>query len=52
MLKNDYGYEVYEFADEDLEKCREATKDTWSEIQNSVNPDLYNALVAAIEKNK
>ena len=52
MLKNDYGYEVYEFADEDLEKCREATKDTWSEIQNSVNPDLYNALVAGIEKNK
>lgn len=52
MLKTDYGYEVYEFTDEDLEKCREATKDTWTEIQNSVNPDLYNAFTAAIEKNK
>lgn len=52
MLKKDYGYEVYEFTDEDLEKCREATKGTWTDIQNSVNPDLYNALTAAIEKNK
>ena len=52
MLKKDNGYEVYEFTDADLEKCREATKETWTEIQNSVNTDLYNALTAAIEKNK
>lgn len=52
MLKSDYGYEVYEFTDADLEKCREATKDTWLEIQEAVTPDLYNALVTAIENNK
>lgn len=51
-LKSEYGYEVYEFTEDDLEKCREATKSTWDDIQNTVNPDLYKALSAAIEKNK
>ena len=51
-LKSDYEYEVYEFTEEDLEKCREATKDTWTDIQNTVNPALYEALSTAIEKNK
>lgn len=51
-LKSDYGYEVYEFTEDDLGKCREATKATWDDIQNTVNPALYKALEAAIEKNK
>ena len=51
-LKSDYGYEVYEFTEDDLGKCREATKATWDDIQNTVNPTLYKALEAAIEKNK
>ena len=52
MLKKDYGYEVYEFTDEDIEKCREATKETWNEIQTGVDQELYNALIGALKKNK
>lgn len=49
---NDYGYEVYEFTDEDIEKCREATKSVWDDIAGAVDSDLYNAYLAVIEKYK
>lgn len=52
MLKSEYGYEVYEFTDEDIEKCREATADVREEIRNAVDSDLYQALENAIENNK
>lgn len=51
-LKSENGYEVYEFTDDDIAKCREATADVREDIKSAVDPDLYNALEAAIEKNK
>ena len=52
MLINDYGYEVYEFTDDDLAKCREATARVRDDVESAVTPELFQALEAAIENNK
>lgn len=46
------GYKVYEFTDEDLEKCRAATQSVWDDIKASVSADLFNAYKTVIEKYK
>lgn len=51
-FKADYGYEVYAFTDEDIEKCREATQSVREDIQKQVSPEIYQAYMDVIEKYK
>ena len=52
QLKSDYGYEYYEFTEEDLEECRAMTQDAWDMVMNDSDPEIYSALQSAIEKQR
>lgn len=49
VLRDEHGYEIYEFSEEDLQKCREATQDVREMVKTDVSPALYDAYIAAIE---
>ena len=49
-LESDHNYKVFEFTDDQIEQCRQATNDVREQLKSNTNAELYDAYVSTIEK--